>query len=263
MSSFGEIRGLTEKMSSYRNRPWFLVFGVGVLVAALLLALGGCNRGDPGEEDQSPLYRWGQDGEPSSGERGNMLITEIGFAGSVTDDGVRDADDIFIELQNKHPRPINISGWHLIVEGDHHEEYRIPAIDEPIQPNDYFVIAKKEDGAFGDAARENGVFMEHLELGSRRVLIELRDHDLRLMEGAGSADDEVFCGGYDTVATRTMERAELIFGNRGENARNWHAYSEHQGYPTVADGYRKYTLASPGAANTADYSGSSTSGSFE
>ena len=42
---------------------------------------------------------------------GNMQVTEVGWAGSVSDEGVWDPDDVFIEFQNKHPRPINLSGW--------------------------------------------------------------------------------------------------------------------------------------------------------
>ncbi|MFP4599056.1 MAG: hypothetical protein ACLFVJ_12435 [Persicimonas sp.] len=235
---------------------------LGLMAAAALACATACEDAGP-ERDRSPLYRWGAEDQPSSGERGNLLITEINFAGSVTDDGTRDADDIFIELQNKHPRPINPSGWHLAVEGDVNKSWRIPRIEEPIQPNDYFVIARKKDGAFADIARERGTFIEDFELGSRRVSIELRDFDLRLMEQVGSEDNEVFSGGWDTVSVRTMERAELIFGNQGGDARNWHAYSEPEGFSTVAEGWRKYTLASPGAANSADYSGSSTSGNFE
>lgn len=233
---------------------------IGLIGLAAAMGLSACAPDDPGEARRSPLYRWGQENEPSSGERGSLMITEINFAGSVTDDGTWDADDVFIEMQNKHPRPINVTGWHLIIKGDVVETHRLPVIEEPIAPNDYLVIARKKDGAFGEAA---DVFIDDLELGTNRVLIELRDHDLRLMESAGSEDEEVFAGGWDTVTVRSMERAELIFGNRGETSRNWHAYSDTIGFNTIAEGYRKRTLASPGEANSADYSGSSTSGNFE
>ncbi|AWV91160.1 hypothetical protein [Bradymonas sediminis] len=231
------------------------------LIVALASTLGmaaGCE--DPGDSDQTPLYRWVQDGAPSSGERGAMMITEINYAGSVRDDGTHDADDIFIELQNKHPRPINISGWHLTIKGDLNREYRIPMMEDPIMPNDYFVIARKADGAFKDSA---GVIMPELELGVRRVRVQLRDYDKRMMEDGGSTLQEVFTGGYDTVSTRSMERVQLIFANAGGNARNWHAYSNDRGGEGVAEGWKKFTLMSPGEANSSDYSGSSTTGSFE
>jgi hypothetical protein len=231
------------------------------LVLAGLVTAGACTPDHPGEAEQTPLYRWQQEGgEPSSGERGNMMITEINYAGSVTDEGVRHADDIFIELQNKHPRPINVTGWFVNVEGDVERSFHIPPLDEPIQPNDFFVIARDKDGAFKDVA---DVFIEDLRLGSTRVHIELRDRDLRLMESAGSTDNEVFSGGWDTVTVRSMERVQLIFGNQGGSSRNWHAYSDSVGLDTIAEGWRKHTLASPGEANSADYSGSSSSGNFE
>ena len=240
---------------------------IGLGALALILAAGACMPDRPDDPEFSPLYRWQQDSQPSSGERGNMLITEINYAGSVDDDGVHYADDVFIELQNKHPRPINVSGWLLFVEGDVEESYRIPEVEEPIQPNDYFVIARKKDGAFQDVA---DAFIEDLRLTTStvqhtepRIFIEVRDHDRRLMESVGSTELEVFAGGYDTVSTRSMERVSLIFGNRGGNSRNWHAYSDPVGFDTIAEGWRQHTLASPGEANSADYSGSSSSGNFE
>lgn len=232
-----------------------------LLVAPALICAAGCD--DPGDSERVPLIRYGQEDECSSGERGNLMITEINYAGSVDDDGTRDADDIFVELQNKHPRPINPSRWHLFVEGDVENSYRIPRVEEPIEPNGYFVIARKRDGAFASVAEEKGAFIEKLELGTRRVELELRDCDLRLMESAGSSDQEVFTGGWDTVSTRSMERAELIFGNSGNDPRNWHAFSQQEGHESIEEGWRDFTLSSPGEANSADYSGSSTSGNYE
>lgn len=223
------------------------------------LALAGCNE-DPGVPEVTPLYRPVAEGEPSSGERGSMMINEIHFAGSMSDEGVYDADDIFIELLNKHPRPINVSGWRIEVDGDLNASYRIPVVEEPIEPNAYFVIARKRDGAFADAA---DVFIESLDLGQKEVYVELRDQDRRLMEDGGSTEQRAFTGGFDGVTARSMERVQLIFGNRGTTARNWHAYSQDIGTETVAEGWRDYTLASPGTANSVDYSGNSSSGNFE
>ncbi|MFW5966710.1 MAG: hypothetical protein ACOCV2_04280 [Persicimonas sp.] len=238
-------------------------------IFGILLALGGalllasCDYGDPGHGDETPLYRWEQDDEPSSGERGSLIITEINYAGSVTDDGTRDKDDVYIELQNKHPRPINPSRWRLHVMGDVERNYRLPDIEEPLEPNEYFVLARRDDGAFADVVEEQGAVIDDLELGTREIEIELRDADRRLMESVGSVDEEVFAGGYDTATVRSMERAELIFGNDGDQSRNWHAFSNQEGTDTINEGYRENTLASPGMANSADYSGSSTSGNFE
>ncbi len=237
------------------KKQLYMALGVAVLTASV-----GCNGPSASDIDETPLYRWKQNGAPSSGERGSLQITEIDYAGSVKDDGTRDADDVFIEMQNKHPRPINISGWRLIVEGDSQQSYRIPDTTKPIKPNDYFVIARKRDGAFKNVA---DVFIDNLELGPNKVFIELRDYDHRLMEAVGSPDEEAFAGGWDTVTVRSMERAQLIFGNDGDSSRNWHAYSDTVGFNTIAEGYRKKTLASPGEANSADYSGNTTSGNFQ
>jgi hypothetical protein len=233
-----------------------------LIFVALLV---GCDNSDPGIPSSQPVYRWGQEGQCSSGERGNILINEINFAGSVRDDGTLDADDVFIELWNRHPRPINPTNWRLNVYGDTDgyvpdRGYLIPTVEQPIASNGYFVIAKKRDGAFKDIA---DVFLEDLELGKLYVELELRDCDQKLMESAGSRDLPVFAGGYDLVTVRSMERAQLIFQNGGTSAINWHAYSSNVGDPTIVEGFRTKTLASPGAANSPNYSGSSASGNFE
>ncbi len=225
------------------------------------LGLAACNEVDPGNSAEHPLIRWdNEEGEPSGAERGNVMINEINFAGSVKDDGTYDPDDIFIEILNKQPRAINLSGWRLNISGDYEESFRIPTHEKNIKPNDYLVIAKKRDGAFADIA---DIFMEDLQLGKRAVYVDLRDFDNRLMESGGHKTLPVFSGGYDLVTTRSMERVQILFGNRGAQSRAWHAYSDDTGFPTISEGYRKYTLASPGAANSADYSGSTTSGTFE
>lgn len=243
-----------------------------MISALLMVGLGaatlmtGCLE-DPGTSDEQPLYRWDSDDQPSSAERGAIYVNEINWAGSVADDGTYDADDVFIELVNKHPRPVNLSGWRLILGGDYEKSLRIPAVEEPTGTNEYFVIAAKADGAFGDIA---DVIMEDLQLGKRSVRITLRDNDRRLIEGGGSDTDRPFAGGYDLVTVRSMERAQVLFGNRGNLDRSWHANIDDaqedwdpESRETIREGWRQYTLASPGQANSADYSGSTSSGGFE
>ncbi len=243
---------------------------VALCATALLTTAAGCNT-DPGPSDSTPNYKSvgdpDEEGEPapSSGERGNMMITEIGWAGSVTDEGVLDQDDVFIEVQNKNPRPINLHNWRLTVEGDVIKTHRLVPQEgepdlEPLAPNAFFVIAAKKDGAYGDIA---DLILPDLELGKTYVHLELRDADRRLMEGAGSDSERVFTGGWDTYSVRSMERVQLIFGNQGGMSRNWHAYSEDTGHPNIREGYRQRTLGSPGEANSTDYSGSATAGGFE
>ena len=237
-----------------------------VLLTLPALACLGVACEAPEDNDRSPQYRSIDPDEPgpSSGERGNMMVTEILYSGSVSDSGEWDPDDVFIELQSKHPRPINISGWHLILEGDVVRTIRLPEIEQPVLPNGFFVIAAKDDGAFAGAGRDYpGIHLEDLKLGQHYVKVELRDNDFRKMEQAGSDGQIAFTGGYDTQTSRSMERVQLIFGNQGGNSRNWHAYSDTVGLPTVALGYQLRTLASPGEANSEDYSGSAAAGNFE
>ncbi len=220
----------------------------------------GCNNQPPEEQPTSPQYRGVEPGEPSSGERGSMMITELAWAGSVTDAGEWDPDDVFIELQNRSSRPVNVSNWRVIVEGDYVKTHRIPTVVEPVPPSGFFVIAAKDDGAFADRA---DVFLPDLKLGKNYVLVELRDNDRRLQESAGSTREHAFNGGYDTFSTRSMERVQLIFGNQGNISRSWHANGDDVGFETVREGWRQRTFATPGVANSADYSGSSWGGNFD
>lgn len=233
------------------------------LLGALGLLASGCNP-PPEEPETTPQYRSieGRDAltDPTSSERGSFMITEINWAGSVTDAGVWDPHDVFIELQNRSARPVNLSNWRLIVRGDYIRTYRLPTTNQVVYPNDFFVIAAKRDGAFGDIAN---VVLEDLRLGHNYIHIEVRDADRRLQEAVGSTGQRVFSGGYDTYATRSMERVQLIFGNQSDASRSWHAYSEVVTHPFVREGWRERTLASPGIANSADYSGSSFGGNLD
>jgi len=230
-----------------------------VWIAGLAACLPACNGPPSAEYDQTPLYRSpGADG-PTSGERGSVMITEVHFAGSVTDDGTHDWDDVFVEFRNASERPVDVTGWRLQVRGDTQETYRIPETD-PIPPNEFLVIARKEEGAFGDVA---SAFIPRLEFGRKHVKIQLFDADKRLIGSIGSDRRRVFAGGWDTATVRSMERVQLLFDNPGRRSRAWHAYSANRGFETIRDGYRRRTLASPGAANSQDYSGSTASGSFQ
>jgi hypothetical protein len=238
-------------------------------VFGLMGATAGCDNSDPGMPDAQQLYRWGEDDEPSNAERGAILISEVGFAGSVcvpqgSSTPVYDAEDVFIEILNKHPRPVNLSGWRLNIRGDNERSYRIPPMNFKVNPNDYLVIARKRDGAFGQIA---DVFIDDLEIGKKYFYIELRDFDNRLMESAGSRRDRVFSGGYDLVTVRSMERTQVLFGNRGTQSRNWHANiddaRQELSSENIRENCRQYTWASPGAANSEDYAGSTSSGTFE
>ncbi len=236
-----------------------------VVLSLAMLACQDFGTSDPGTSDEQVLYRWDFDDPPTSLERGSLRINEINWAGSVDDDGNYDPDDVFIELQNTHHRPVNLSGWRIYLDGDYKQSFRLPDIDEPLQPNDFFVIAAKEDGAFGDVA---DVIEERLKLGKRAVRVELRDADRRLIEPAGSATERPFAGGYDLVTVRSMERAQVLFQNIGSMDRSWNSNTDDvdgndEARQGIREGWRENTLASPGEPNSADYSGSSAGGGFE
>ncbi len=252
------------------------------LTAALCLAA--CTIDDPvPARDQQVGYRTGtaDDGYLSNGERGDIMVTEINWAGSVSGTmgaRVHHPDDVFIEFQNKLERPVYITGWNLIiraaagrdplVESESERTFVIPEREGggPIQPNEFVYIAARRDGAFADA----DYFIDDLSFPLDGFYMELRDIDDRLMDQAGSQTREPFAGSFDLVTVRSMERIQLIFSNRGTREAAWHSYSlndwdaEHARLTrNIDEAYRALTYASPGVANTPDYSGNTSAGSFE
>jgi hypothetical protein len=76
-----------------------------------------------------------------------------------------------------------------------------------------------------------------------------------------------FSGGYDGVDSRSMEKIELMFGGRGTEPHAWHFYTDAEveipNNDRIAEACVTHTKASPGRANSPDYSGAFASGSFE
>ncbi|MEL6177695.1 MAG: hypothetical protein AAFS10_02020 [Myxococcota bacterium] len=269
-------------MNAWRRYP-FVVCGVLILMGAV-----GCDNSERSDErDQQVGYRAGtfEDDFLSNGERGNMPITEIGWSGTVRDAGngvrIHDPDDIFLEIQNKHPRPIYLTRWQLIVRSGTNRPgengtlpirpnygWSMPEREngQPVQPNEFVIIARKRDGAFRDA----DYYIEDLDLPFDFFQITIRDIDDRLIEQLGDDEVEIFAGSpWDGVVTRSMERVQLIFNNRGNRETNWHTYAfnpweEHEEFRLrIHEDYRTYTFASPGFANTPDYSGNTAAGDFQ
>lgn len=258
---------------------------------ALLAGLVGCEREPNTGITREVGYRTGtaEDGYLSNGERGNVQINEIMWAGSVKGTGPDrewDPGDVFIELQNKHPRPIYLTRWQLTVEVGHALDglddterdarsrvtYIIPRREDrqPVQPNEFVVIAARRDGAF-----EADYYIEDLELPRTHFSITLRDIDDRLIDGGGDTRKPAFAGAFDRVTARSMERIQLIFNNRGNRDGSWHTYSLND-FDTDERGalhvelrdrirpeWRILTFATPGRPNSPDYSGYISSGSFE
>ena len=191
-----------------------------VLAAGVAIAGVACNQDlDPDQRDQGVGYRRGigPDDYRSNGERGNLEVTEILWSGTVTDSGVHDPKDIFLEFRNQHPRPIYLTGWQIIITtgtGDQTHDglvsrserprrtYVFPARENgnPVYTNEYVVLAVKRDGAFPNA----DYYIEDLELPDARFGIEIRDLDDRLINGASDASEDIYAGGYDLVTSRSQ-----------------------------------------------------------
>lgn len=260
-------------------------------LAALVLCLG-CHYGPPDDEHGYQVgVRTGTSADDylSNGERGSLMITEVNWAGSVKgtdlDHLVHDPRDVFIEVQNKMPRPVHLTNWLIVIETDRVRgaletedrardnfvaSYRLPERrgGKPAYTNEYLVIARSRDGAFPEA----DYVIEDLEIPTTNFRITLRDIDMRLIDSAGSLGERVFAGGYDLVSVRSMERVQLIFANDGQREASFHAYSLNPFSTTalhellrskVAPSHRAFTFATPGMPNSPDYSGNTSSGSFE
>ncbi len=231
------------------------------LLPALLLVA--CN-GDPGETTQTVGYRDGLDGGPNSGERGNLNISEILWAGSVRNDGTWDRKDQFIEIRNEGNRPMNLSGWFVELDGAAERVWRIPEMDFELDPSQHMFIATKSTGCFP----EPDLVLPGLEIPfGDPFRLTLRDADERMIEPAGSTEHPPYAGGYDTVKARSMEKIQLMFGGRGSDPHSWHYYTPAEvdipNNDKVAVNCRENTLASPGRPNSPDYSGAYAAGSFE
>ena len=235
----------------------------------------------PERPDEQVGYRDGSDGT-QSGERGSVKITEILWSGSVRSDGTWDPTDVFVELRNESARPLVLDGWRLVLQGDAPTGWRLPDGLPPLGVGQQMFVAAKSSGCFPtpDAVVPDLAFPQ-----GARWSLTLQDPDERLMETAGDRNLEPFVGGYDLKRSRSMERISLMFGGDGNRSPSWHY---HVGAPcpaavigqdpanagltcfesvpnntNVAPDCRGWTLASPGLANSADYSGAYASGSFE
>lgn len=229
-----------------------------------LLALVACNPDPTDQIDQGVSYRTPEEGGPTSGERGNVVISEILWSGSVRSDGTWDRDDIFIEIRNQGSLPVNLSGWRIELDGAFETGWRIPPNDIVLETGEHRFIAAKDTGCFPNPDWIIPGLFAPLNDPMRFTLL---DADERLIEPAGSRTQPPFAGGYDLVRSRSMERIELMFGGRGNEPQSWHYYNEQEedipNNAEMLEDCRERTLASPGRANSKDYSGALSAGGFE
>jgi hypothetical protein len=229
-----------------------------------VFALLGCDTAvqEDGRGEQVE-YRTGtaDDNWTNNGERGNVNITEVNWSGSVRGTGADrryDPGDVFIELRNKHNKPINLTGWIVTIDQNafadgrwwgqtsglrNRQQFIIPPRinRQPVEPNEYVTIAARESGAFGgidcaDAPPDSPMtddglcflsdyYIEGMVLPDGPFDVTIRDLDERLIDGGGDDRKAPFSGGYDLVTARSMERIALIFNNRGNRDAAWHSYS--------------------------------------
>lgn len=246
-----------------------------ILMLSTLCALAaGCPA--PPEEALEVGYRDGLTQVGQNGERGNVMISEVLWAGSIkVEDGraLYDPTDIFIELRNTGARPLDVQGWYLQIRGAERQTFRIPE-GEPIVMGvaEEVFIAAKTDGCFP----EPDAVIEGLELPlGDPFSITLRDVDERLINGAGDYRMPPFAGGYDLVMTRSMEMANIMFGARGNYPHAWHHWTDrppadwresdgpYSYQDKMLESCRQFTGASPGLPNSPDYAGSFASGATD
>lgn len=230
----------------------------------LALAAGACNP-EPPPPAQQVGYRTGlEPGEPNSGERGTVKITEVMWSGSVTNEGRWDPFDVFVELRNESARSVNVSNWVLELDGPRKAQWRLPVADLEIPVDGHVYIAAKSTGCFP----EPDLILPELgfSYGDPFRLV-LFDADERLMEPAGNDEAPPYAGGYDGEVSRSMERIQLMFGGEGGFPHSWHYYTDAQvdvpNDDRIAEHCRERTKASPGRPNSPDYSGAFATGSFE
>ncbi|MBN2800055.1 MAG: hypothetical protein JXX28_13000 [Deltaproteobacteria bacterium] len=234
-------------------------------LAAVLLALAGCNP-DPGDPEEGVEYRDGITSDYETGERGSLKISEIFWSGSVQDDGTWDASDVFIEIRNEGTRPMDISRWRLVLEGETEKDFRLPQLERDVEVGEHVFFAAKTTGCFPSP---DGV-IEGLEFPfGGAFYLSLQDVDEHIIDSAGDRGRArpAYSGGYDLLVSRSMERVEMMFGANGDEPHAWHYYTpapaDVPNNDRVLEGCRTRTLASPGRPNSPDYSGAFASGSLE
>ena len=171
---------------------------------------------------------------------------------------------MFLELRNEGMVPINPSLWQIEMEGVINHTWIIPESDRVLDVGEHGFIAAKSSGCFPNP---DWIIPSLAFPSESPFLLILRDVDEHLIERAGDREKPPYSGGYDLVESRSMERIELMFGPRGSEPHAWHFYTEDStdvpNNDRILDSCQERTLASPGRANSPDYSGAVASGGFE
>lgn len=242
-------------------------------VVVISLLLNSCS--DFGEPDPTAL--------DLDRKRGCMVITEVNWAGSINNSGNPDPDDDFLELNNRDcNKPVDLTGWRLVMEGDIVRTYIVPEAPDGktniIQPSETRVLIAKADGAFR-ANTENSydpIHVPGMYFPERNFTIETYTAENFLIENAiNNPDGLPLAGGTDGITVRSMERTDDNFDEEGTSITSWHSFTPCNEKSTdegelplgtlCADGsigitgknvhsdYTQRTFASPGESNTPQY----------
>lgn len=232
---------------------------------ALLFACNPDPRDDTNNVVEQVGYRYPDEGDATSGERGTISLSEILWAGSVDDDGHHDPTDVFIELRNQGSLPVNLSGWQLRIRGEGvTRTVVLPDTERLLGVSDHAIVATKNTGCFPNP----DFITPDLALGEGDPFyIRLQDKDERQIDDAGDRSAPPFAGGWDLRRTRSMERVQLMFSGQGTEPQVWHYYTPVEvdvpNNDKIAERCRARTLASPGRPNSPDYSGAFAAGSAD
>ena len=85
-------------------------------------------------------------GDPNSGERGTVRISEVLWSGTV--DGEWDPTDVFVEIRNEGNRSMNLSGWQLVLTGARQQTWILPQSDLEVPVGQHVFAAAKTSGCF-------------------------------------------------------------------------------------------------------------------
>ncbi len=221
-------------------------------------------------------------------KRGCLIVTEVNWAGSMTNGGVYDPDDDFIEVNNRDcNKPVDLTGWEFVMDGDVVRTFVVPEAPSGksniIQPAELRVLIAKENGAFR-ANSSNGydpIVMSDLKLPEESWTIETFTAEHFLIENAfNNREGKPLAGGTDGFTVRSMERTDDNFDEEGTSVTSWHSYTPcNEASPdgtallmgtqcgttgtvdldigetgiNVNSNYANRTFASPGTANTPQY----------
>ena len=219
--------------------------------------------------------------------RGCMTVREINWAGSMTNDGIHDPEDDFIEFENTDCGiPTDITGWKLVFRGQEPKIVFVPPANEGysnvIPPNGLATLIHKEKGAFQRNENENYhvILVPGLSIPYRDFTIETRTKEDFLIENELNVrQGEPLAGAFDGYTTRSMERTEDSFDEEGGAATSWHTHTPcNENFPgassilgtqcrmnndaenpigytgtNIHDDHRQRTFSSPGESNSDKY----------